>query len=320
MVKTRYLKRLGLGLVSLVFALLLFLTAKTTAYSSAGTRINRLTETYTHTLENVPIDIKYDSDAFFISGYSYEVEVYLTSTNRVKLDSEINADTRKFKVVADLSHLAEGTSKVNLQVKDLPSDVTAEVRPNTMTVTLGKKVTKTFPVEVAIASEQIHANYQLRSVDLTTQEVEVTSDEATLAQVAKVVAKLPDDLVLSQSYNEGLLLQAVSETGTVLPGIISPAKAEASIRVKKLTKTVPLVAELTGTMDASLSNVQYELGLSEVIISGSQEDLDATEQVVVKIDLTNLKKDTRKTVTLSADKVTVTPEVVDVKLTVAKKP
>lgn len=320
MVKTRYLKRLGLGLVSLVFALLLFLTAKTTAYSSAGTRINRLTETYTHTLENVPIDIKYDSDAFFISGYSYEVEVYLTSTNRVKLDSEINADTRKFKVVADLSHLAEGTSKVNLQVKDLPSDVTAEVRPNTMTVTLGKKATKTFPVEVAIASEQIHANYQLRSVDLTTQEVEVTSDEATLAQVAKVVAKLPDDLVLSQSYNEGLLLQAVSETGTVLPGIISPAKAEASIRVKKLTKTVPLVAELTGTMDASLSNVQYELGLSEVIISGSQEDLDATEQVVVKIDLTNLKKDTRKTVTLSADKVTVTPEVVDVKLTVAKKP
>lgn len=313
------MKGLGLGLVSLVFALLLFLTAQTTAYNSAGNKTNRLTETYAHTLENVPIDIKYDSDEYFISGYSYETEVYLTSTNRIKLDSEINPDTRKFKVVADLTNLAEGTSKVTLEVRDLPSDVTAEVRPETMTVTLGKKLTKTFPVEVEIAPEQIHSSYQLRSIDLTTQEVEVTSDESTIAQIARVVAKLPDDLVLSQSYHEGLILQAVSETGTVLPGIISPAKAEASVRVRKLTKTVPLVVELTGTMDPSLSNIQYELGLSEVIISGSQEDLDATEQVVVKIDMTNIKKDTRKTVALSADKVSVTPEVVDVKLTVTKK-
>lgn len=313
------LKHLGLGAVSLFFALLLFFTAKSTAYNSSGGRTSRLTETYAHTLENVPIDIKYNSEAYFISGYSYEVEVYVTSTNRIKLDSEINPDTRKFKVVADLSHLAEGTAQVNLQIKDLPSDVTAEVRPETMTVTLGKKATKTFPVEVEINPEQIHTNYSLRSVDLTTQAVEVTSDENTIAQIAKVVAKLPDDVVLSQSYHEGLILQAVSETGTVLPGIISPAKAEASVRVRKLTKTVPLVVELTGTMDASLSNIQYELGLSEVIISGSQEDLDATEQVVVKIDTTNLKKDTRKTLPLSADKVTVTPEVVDVKLTVTKK-
>lgn len=313
------LKRLGLGLVSLVFALLLFFTAKTTAYNSANGRVNRLTETYTHTLENVPIDIKYNSEEYFISGYSYEAEVYLTSTNRIKLDSEINPDTRKLKVVADLTNVAEGTTKVTLEVKDLPADVTADVRPATMTVTLGRKVTKTFPVEVDIAPEQIHSSYYLRSVDLVTQVVEVTTDEGTLAQIAKVVAKLPDDVVLSQSYHDGLILQAVSETGTVLPGIISPAKAEASVRVRKLTKTVPLVVELTGTLDPSLDNIQYELGLSEVIISGSQEDLDATEQVVVKLDMTNIKKDTRKTVTLSADKVTVTPEVVDVKLTVTKK-
>lgn len=314
------LKQVGLGLVSLVFALLLFFTAKTTAYNSAGTRINRLTETYTHTLENVPIDIKYNNDEYFISGYSYEVGVYLTSTNRIKLDSEINPDTRQLKVVADLTNLAEGTTKVTLQVKDLPSDVTAEVKPATMTVTIGKRATKTFPVEAVIGEGQVAAGFDVTSTDLSLSEVAVTSDETTIGQIAKVIAKLPDDVTLaSEEVKEDAILQAVSENGTILPVITNPAKAELTIKLKKLTKTVPLVINMVGEMDKNLSNISYELGLSEVIISGSQEQLDATEQVVVDLDISNIKKDTRKTLKLSADQVKVTPEVVDVKLTVTKK-
>lgn len=316
-----HLKRLGLGLVSLFFALLLFFTAKSTAYNSASTRLTNLTETYTHTLENVPIDIKYNSDEFFISGYSYETEVYLTSTNRIKLDSEINPDTRKFKVVADLSHLGEGTSKVSLQVKDLPSDVTAEVRPGIMTVTMGKRETRTFEPELVLETSQIIKGYEVISAKLDIEKVEVTSDETTMSQIARVVAKLPDDVSLSGTEAvENVTFQALAENGTILPVIISPAKAEAAIKLKQLTKTVPIVVELVGELDPSLSNVQYELGLSEVIISGSQEDLDATDQVVLRINLADIKKDTRKPMTLSADRVTVTPEVVNVKLTVTKKP
>lgn len=314
------LKRTGLGLVSLVFALLLFFTAKTTAYNSSSSRINLLTETYTHTLENVPIDIKYNSDEYFISGYSYEVEVYLTSTNRLKLDSEINPDTRQLKVVADLTKLAEGTTKVTLEVKDLPSDVTAEVRPATMTVTLGKRVTKNLPVEVSIDEQRIVTGYLLEAASLDVSEVAVTSDENTMGQIAKVVATLPDGLFLAdEEVKEAVTFQAVSEQGTILPAIISPAKAELTARLKKLTKTVPLAVELVGQMDSSLSNINYELGFSEVIISGSQEALDATDQVLVKIDISDIKKDTRKTLTLSADNVVVTPEVIDVKLKVTKK-
>lgn len=320
MLKKEHLKRLGLGVVSLLFALLLFLTAKTTAYNSAGVRVNRLTETYAHTLENVPIDIKYNSEEYFISGYSYEVAVYLTSTNRVKLDSEINPDTRSLKVVADLSNLPEGTTKVTLEVKDLPSDVTAEVRPATMTVTLGRRQTKTFTPELVLEDSQIATGYELVSAELDLEAVEVTSDETTMSQVDRLVAKLPEDKVLSgKEVTEAVYLQAVTENGTILPVITSPAKAEVTAKLKKLTKTVPIVVDLVGELDSSLSNIHYELGLSEVIISGSQEALDATDQVVIKIDMTNIKKDTRKTVTLSADKVSLTPEVVDVKLTVTKQ-
>ena len=132
--------RLLYAIVSIFFSLILFFTSSYNQYNQAGTQISRVTETYKHTLTEVQIDIKYDSDRYFISGYSYETKVYLTSTNRVKLDSEINSDTRKFKVVADLKDIETGTVKVPLQIKDLPDEMTATATPSKITVTVGKNI------------------------------------------------------------------------------------------------------------------------------------------------------------------------------------
>ena len=57
------------------------------------------------------MDIKYDSDKYFISGYSYDAEVYLTATTQLALTTETSSDTRHFKLVADLSNLGQGTSQ-----------------------------------------------------------------------------------------------------------------------------------------------------------------------------------------------------------------
>ena len=64
--------RFSLAVVSIFFSIILFLTAAANNYSRVGTQISGATETYTHTLTDVPIDIKYDSDKYYVSGYSYE--------------------------------------------------------------------------------------------------------------------------------------------------------------------------------------------------------------------------------------------------------
>lgn len=312
-------KNLGLLAISISFSVLLFLTANSALYSHSGTHINRLTETYTHTLENVPIDIKYNNEEYFISGYSYDVEVYLSSTNRIKLDTEINADTRNFKVVADLTKLSEGTTKIPLEIKDLPSDVTADLRPDSMEFTLGKKATKSFPIQLEVDDNQVATGYTITGSELELDSAEVTSDEATIELIDHLVAKLPSDTVLNRDYQDSVILQAVSGTGTVLPGVISPSRVEAEISLKKLTKTVPVAVELIGELDSSLDNINYELGLTEVVVSGSQEALDATDFVSLRLDISDIRRDMRKTVSLSSPNVTVTPEVIDVKFTVKKK-
>lgn len=308
-----------LVIVSIVFSILLFLTATSSNYTRTGSQVSGATETYTHTLENVPIDIKYDTDKYFISGYSYETEVYLTSINRVKLDSEINNDTRSFKVVADLTNLGEGTQTVPLQVTDLPSGVTATTSPSSISVTIGKKKTKTFEVQGEVDSSQLATGYELKKVSTNISEVEVTSSESIIDQIDHVVAKLPETKVLDSNYSGRVALQAVAADGTILASAINPSKAKLEVTVKKLTKTVPVTVKTTGEMSDKISDISYKLSQSQVTISGSQDALDAVDEVVANVDIANVTKDTSVSVNLSANNVTVDPSVVTVQLTVTKK-
>ncbi|MDU2621588.1 MAG: CdaR family protein [Streptococcus lutetiensis] len=308
-----------LVIVSIIFSILLFLTATTSNYTHVGSQVSGATETFTHTLTNVPIDIKYDSDKYFISGYSYETEVYLTSINRVKLDSEINNDTRSFKVVAVLSNLGEGTQTVPLKVTNLPSGVTATASPNNISVTIGKKKTKTFDVQGVIDDNQIAKGYELKKVSTDISEVEVTSAESIIDQIDRVVAKLPENEVLNENYNGRVALQAVASDGTILASAINPSKARLEVTVKKLTKTVPVTVKMTGKMNDKLSNISYSLSQNQVTITGSQDALNAVNEVVANVDVSNMTKDTNLSVNLTADNVAVEPSIVTVQLTVTKK-
>lgn len=308
-----------LVIVSIFLSLLLFLAATTSNYTHVGSQVSGATETYTHTLTNVPIDIKYDSDKYFISGYSYETEVYLTSINRVKLDSEINNDTRSFKVVADLTGLGEGTQTVPLKVMNLPSGVTATASPNNISVTIGKKKTKTFNVQGKVDVSQLAPGFELKKVSTDVSEVEVTSDESIIDQIDHVVAKLPENEVLNGNYSGRVALQAVSADGTILASAINPSKARLEVSVKKLTKTVPVRVKLTGKMNDKLSDISYNLNQDQVTISGSQAALDAVNEVVATVNVSNITKDTSLSVNLAADNVSVEPSVVTVQLTATKK-
>ncbi|WP_423217422.1 CdaR family protein [Streptococcus equinus] len=308
-----------LVIVSIFLSLLLFLAATTSNYTHVGSQVSGATETYTHTLTNVPIDIKYDSDKYFISGYSYETEVYLTSINRVKLDSEINNDTRSFKVVADLTGLGEGTQTVPLKVMNLPSGVTATASPNNISVTIGKKKTKTFNVQGKVDVSQLAPGFELKKVSTDVSEVEVTSDESIIDQIDHVVANLPENEVLNGNYSGRVALQAVSADGTILASAINPSKARLEVSVKKLTKTVPVRVKLTGKMNDRLSDISYNLNQDQVTISGSQAALDAVNEVVATVNVSNITKDTSLSVNLAADNVSVEPSVVTVQLTATKK-
>lgn len=316
--KKFYNSCLWLGLVSVFFAILLFLSAVSNS-NNASSQKNNPVETFTQSITDVPIDMKYNSDKYFISDYSYGSQVYLSSTNSVKLDSEVNGDTRHFKIVADLTNSKPGKVSVPLKVSNLPIGLTAKVTPDRLTVTIGRKKTKSFPVTGGVDPKQIVSGYEIASITSTDKRVEVTSDESKIDLIDHVVAKLPDNVKLSSDYNDTVTLQAVSADGTILASSINPAKTDLEVKIKKISKTVPVSVLMTGQMSDRVSEIQPRLSRQTVVISGPREVLDTINEVTAKVDITDVTKSTSKTVTLSEESVTIEPSSLNVQLTVKKK-
>lgn len=216
--------------LSIFLALLLFFYATTTNYkNSESSASNNESETYIHTLSGVPIDIEYDTNKYFISGFSSTVAVELRGSNRVLLQRESDESTRTFQVVADLRELTDGTQTVTLQLANLPPGVSATLAPDAITVKIGKKVSQSFPVEGVIYSNQLASGYSVSKVTVDVSSVKVTTDEETMAKIDHVEAVAVDISNLDSNYSGTAKLQAVDSDGNALPVVLS--ETEANIQV-----------------------------------------------------------------------------------------
>ena len=228
----------------------MFVYATSTNYqNNSNVRQNR-SETYTNTITNVPIDVKYDSDEYFISGFSSEVSVSLTGSNRVTLASEMQESTRKFKIVADLTNVKIGISEVKLSINNLPSGLTATVNPDKITVKVGKRVSKSVSVQTTITESQVAQGIQISNISFGDSKVTVFSDEDYMQRIDHVEAVLPESDVISGHYTAVATLKAVDSNGTVIPSVISPYETT----VKITTKTASSSSSSTSSSSTNYSS------------------------------------------------------------------
>ena len=254
------MKRNSLYIISsLLFACILFVYATSINYQNNNNARSTRTETYTNTVLNVPIDIEYDSEQYFISGFSSEVTVFLTGSNRVTLASEMQESTRKFSVKADLTQATEGTVEVPLTIENLPSGLTAVATPQKITVKIGKKVTREkVPVIPQIDYSQIDESVIIESVTVSDQRVSVTSDSNTLSKIDKLVAVLPTSEKITGNYSGSVPLQAVDKNGTVLPTIITPFETTLKVVTKPARNTSSTTTSTTSSETTSSTATVFE--------------------------------------------------------------
>ena len=208
---------------SLFFAFVLFVYATSTNFQNSTTVRQVKSETYSNTIPNVPIDIQYDNNKYFISGFASEVSVILTGANRVTLASEIQESTRKFKVTADLKDASEGTIEVPLTIENLPNGLTAVATPQKITVKVGKKVRRDNLIVVPqIEQSQIDPKLQIDSVTVSNERVSVTTDQETVTKIDRIIAVLPTSERITGNYTGSVPLQAIDRNGVALPVVITP--------------------------------------------------------------------------------------------------
>ncbi|MGT2756933.1 CdaR family protein [Streptococcus ovuberis] len=219
--------------VSFVLALFLFVYASLSNFQTTSLAKTSSSETFTNTIYNVPINLSYNNEAYFISGFTSDVTVQLTSSNRVTLQKESQEATRSFIVTADLNDFESGSHDIPLRIENLPTGVNATVIPASITAKIGKRVTSTLPIRAEIAAEQIEEGVTISSLATKVTEAEVTTDESTMAKIDHILATLPSDQTVSENITSTVTLKAVDAEGNLLPAIISPEETTMVIKVKK---------------------------------------------------------------------------------------
>lgn len=298
------------GILALLFALLLFFNANSSG--SIG-NLSGGSQVYDEMLYNIPVQLEYDQDKYFVSGYEETVNVHLSSANRIQLNLESNEDTRNFQVVADLTKTPLGTSEIQLRVKGLSTAVTAEVEPKTITVTMEKKVTKSFDVEAQLPESIETEGYKVDKTTVSPKKVDIITGEETAKAITRVIAPLSNVKQSVDSIKQTVNVQAIDSKGQVL-SIESPApQVKVIVDLTLPSKEVGLSISPTGSPPSGVAHYTFNLSEQKVEIRGTKSVLDAIDTIELPVDVSNIKSSTKQKVKIPTNaQYIVSPEEVEV--------
>lgn len=287
-------------LITAVFALLLTLILFTNANNPAQNQ-SKPTYNYEETVKEVPIVFEYDDKKYYIQGYEPNVDVKLSSANRVQLLAESNADTRTFKVVANLKKLSTGTHEVKLTVENLKSGVKAKLSQNKATVTIEKKISKKFVVKPILADERKLDGVRLTSITSSPKSVNVTTGSQTMKEIAIVQALFTSNSPITQSTTKSVKLEALNAKGEKLDVTFNQTEVEVHLAVKRVSKQVRLRPKQNGNLPDGISGYQFVLNPETILLSSNGGDLDKINEIEIPIDISNIAQSTTKVYNIPID-------------------
>lgn len=301
------------GFVALLFSIILYFNA------NGQTMQNTLSgnESYSQTASDVSIQLLYDTDKYYIHGYENTTTVKLASANRIQLMAEANEDTRTFRVTADLAHLGEGTHEVPLKIKNLSSAVTAKLQPETITVTIEKKVTKDFEVKAILPTETTPSGYNLTETTVDPTKVTITTGDKTLAEIHQVVAKVNPSMITDDGVNSNVSVQALNSAGESLSIVSDPVQVNIKSDAIKPKKTVSLYGIQQGTKGEGIKNYNFKFSELEAEVTGTTEQLaQIGDSIAVPIDISGITHRTTRTIQIPVEQgMSVSPKSVKVEIT-----
>lgn len=287
-------------LITAIFALLLTLILFTNANNPTQNQ-QKPTYNYEETIKEVPIVFEYNDKKYYIQGYEPNVDVKLSSANRVQLLAESNADTRTFKVVANLKKLSTGTHEVKLTVENLKSGVKAKLSQNKATVTIEKKISKKFVVKPILADERKLDGVRLTSITSSPKSVNVTTGSQTMKEIAIVQALFTSNSPITQNTTKSVKLEALNAKGEKLDVTFDQPEVEVHLAVKRVSKQVRLRPKQNGNLPDGISGYQFVLNPETILLSSNGGDLDKINEIEIPIDISNIAQSTTKVYNIPID-------------------
>ncbi|AHI56637.1 hypothetical protein JL52_11075 [Listeria ivanovii subsp. ivanovii] len=306
----------SIRIIALLLAAILFTSVN--ASNKDTTSFSTTASSDTEVIENVPVKVYYDKTNLYISGVPETVTVTISGPRSIVQSAKAQQD---FTVYADLKNASIGTQEVKLQVKDISDRLKVKVDPASVNVNVQEKVTKKFSVDVELSKSVIADGYQAGTPVIDPKKVSITGAKDTIKQIAYVKATLEDDGKHKSEFTDKATVSVFDSNLNKLDVEVSPQEIEVTVPVEKVGKSVPVKIKQEGTPESDIEISSMTPDKSEVVVVGDDAVLDKIKEIEIPIDVTKIKADTVKEVTVPVPNgaKSVQPTTIEVKIKTIKK-
>lgn len=305
------------ALISLLFAICLFgYVTMDTGSSSNNTNKTGLMSQKSITM-SVPLKINADSK-YFVEGYPQNVKVKINGPSALVQTVQ---NTQNFEVYANLKGLKPGKHEVKLKVAGINRELSVNVVPKTIDVTISNKKIIKMPVQVRFDSTLIGNGYAAGIPSSSYSKVKVIGAKKTIDKVANVVADVSLPEGIEHSISQNVTLQALDNNGKPLNVVIDPSSVKANVPIYAATTSkkvnVHLVESGTGV---SGKNYSLATDTKSVTVTGTKEALSRLHTLNVAVPIDGIESSTSKEVTIDTIQngiIAVSPNSINVQITVS---
>lgn len=261
-------KNITLKIVSVVFAVILWLLIMDYENPDMNKTVNNIPVQY--------IGIDQLEEKNFYAEKPLDATVNVTVSGRRK--DVLELDPNDIVASVDLTSVESGSYDLPLAVSTEDDSVVIQgYNQSAINVVIDDIIVKSLTVE-AFSNGELAEPYQLLSVDLTPQTVNVKGPSKLLDTIDKAI--LPFSLKeITASYSLYNDLEVLNTTGDIMPDLnLSATKIHAKVNIG-LEKTVPINAQWQAPDDENLVRVSQSLSASEATILGEVSIINNIESL-----------------------------------------
>ncbi|WP_240456660.1 CdaR family protein [Virgibacillus halodenitrificans] len=292
--------------ISLAFAILFYVFVYVDANNSTNSDSTFPGKTQEmQTLNDVPVEIKIDEDDYVVSGVPEYVNVSLEGSLGV-LTPLIKQ--RNFSAFVDLRGLDAGEHIVEVE-HNISADLNVYIEPKTVEVTIEKKATAEFPINVDfINTDQLTEGYELGKYEIEPSTVSITSSQSVIDQIGIVKVYVDVKDIDKSINNREVPINVYDTQGNELNVNVQPENAVVSVDIDNPSKKVPVSVETTGELPEGYSLTSISPSVEEVEVFGTSNVLkDIKEISTNEIDLSDIEESGKIEAELSLPEGTMVP-------------
>ncbi|MGR3766530.1 CdaR family protein [Rossellomorea sp. NS-SX7] len=270
------------------------------------------------TIQNVPLEVFYDSENLVVSGLPETVNLTVDGPKAIVQPTKTLKD---FQVYVDLNDVGIGEHQVPVEIDNISDKLKVKINPEFVTVTVQEKVTEEFTIEPEFNSGLLSNGFEAEGLSVNPKTVKVTGAKDQIDQIAYVKATLDIEGEINENVTREAKVQVLDREYNKLNVQIEPEYVDVTVSVVNPSKEVPIAVKEKGSLPegTTLESISVEPETANVF--GRQEVLDTIEELTAEIDLSKITKDTTISVPLSLKEGLnkVAPEEVKVKIDVNTK-